>query len=193
VKQIIILSIAAYLAGSINFAILLFILFGKEDPRRKFSGNAGTTNIYRQAGIFWAILVLILDIGRAVGVAFLSLYILKSEYMPVTGFFLVLGNKYPCFHQFRGGRGVANYLGFTLVLTPLWSGIAAGTWVIVYSIVRIPFIASFFMISVLAAGTIIINEYNPIASAGTLATVLFILYNHKSNIVEYIKRRQKEL
>ena len=58
------LLLLAYLAGSINFAIIVLRLLGKEDPRTTFSGNAGTTNVYRQAGKGWAVLVLLLDVGR---------------------------------------------------------------------------------------------------------------------------------
>ena len=68
----------AYFAGSINFAIILLGLLGKEDPRTKFSGNAGTTNVYRQAGRGLAAVVLLLDAGRAVGLAALALYFLPA-------------------------------------------------------------------------------------------------------------------
>ena len=68
----------AYFGGSINFAIILLGLLGKEDPRTKFSGNAGTTNVYRQAGRGLAAVVLLLDAGRAVGLAALALYFLPA-------------------------------------------------------------------------------------------------------------------
>ena len=68
----------AYLAGSINFAIIYSKLAGKEDPRLSFSGNAGTTNVYRQAGILWAAVVFLLDIGRALAVAVMACYFLKA-------------------------------------------------------------------------------------------------------------------
>ncbi|MBN2040510.1 MAG: glycerol-3-phosphate acyltransferase [Spirochaetes bacterium] len=190
--KIVFLCITVYLAGSINFAILLFKITGKEDPRSKFSGNPGTTNIYRQAGKLWAVFILLLDVGRAIGIAFLCIYILQAEFVPVAGFFLILGNKYPCFHQFRGGKGVANYLGFTLVFTPLWAAIAAGSWVIVYFIVRTPFIASFFMILTLAAGTMITYDLNPAASTGAACTAILIFINHKSNIKEFINKHSKQ-
>jgi glycerol-3-phosphate acyltransferase PlsY len=64
--------LCAYLAGSINFAILLFRLLGKDDPRTRFSGNAGVTNVYRQAGWPLAAMVLVLDVGRAMVVALLA-------------------------------------------------------------------------------------------------------------------------
>lgn len=189
---IIILFIIAYIIGSVNFAIILFKISGKGDPREYFSGNAGTTNVYRQAGKFWAVVVLVLDIGRAVGLAFLSVYMLKGEFVPLIGFALILGNRYPCFHGFRGGKGVANFLGFTAVLAPLWAGIAAAVWLLVYLIAKIPFIASFFMITLLVIGTIIIYGYNPIAAASAVLTGLLILFNHKRNIIKYVNKKRQE-
>jgi glycerol-3-phosphate acyltransferase PlsY len=97
----------AYLAGSVNFAILFFKIAGKADPRLGFSGNAGTTNVYRQAGRLWAALILALDVGRALAVAALALYFLDRACVAWPGFFLILGNTFPCFHKFRGGKGVA--------------------------------------------------------------------------------------
>jgi acyl phosphate:glycerol-3-phosphate acyltransferase len=188
---IIIFFISAYIAGSINFAITLFKITGKGDPRKKFSENAGTTNVYRQAGKFWAVIVFLLDTGRAIGIAFLSVYLLKVEFVPLIGLALVLGNRYPCFHNFRGGKGVANYLGFTAVLSPLWAGIAAAAWLLAYMIVRIPFIASFFMIAFLVAGTIIINDCNPVSFTFAIVTGMFIIYNHKKNIIEYSNKETK--
>lgn len=177
----------AYLAGSINFAIIFFKLTGRGDPRLSFSGNAGTTNVYRQAGLFWAAVVFLLDIGRAIAVAYAANYYLKSSVLPWAALFLVLGNSYPCFHGFRGGKGVANYLGFTLLIAP-WAALASAIiWLLVYGIVRVPFIASFFMIFTLAFGQSYLLQWQPVAVAGSLTAFLFIVYNHRKNIVNYGK------
>ena len=138
-----------YLAGSINFAIIALRLLGKEDPRTKFSGNAGTTNVYRQAGWGWAALVLLLDVGRAAALAALALALLPFAFVPWIGLALVAGNRFPCFHGFRGGKGVASYLGFVVPIAPWGAAAACLAWVAVHRIVRIPFIASFCMILVL--------------------------------------------
>ncbi|MBN1471471.1 MAG: glycerol-3-phosphate acyltransferase, partial [Syntrophaceae bacterium] len=144
--QTFLIFLVAYLAGSINFAIIFFKLTGREDPRLNFSGNAGTTNIYRQAGIVWATVVFLLDIGRAIAVALIAIYFLKPALLPWAAFFLVLGNSFPCFHGFCGGKGVANYLGFTIIIAP-WAAFASAiTWLVFYGLFRIPFIASFFMV-----------------------------------------------
>ncbi len=185
--KLILVIILAYLAGSVNFAILLFKILGKEDPRLHYSGNAGTTNVYRMAGPAWATAVLLLDIGRAVVIALLARYALTPGAVPWAGLALVIGNRYPCFHGFRGGKGVANYLGFSAVITPAGAVVSCIAWVCVYALKRVPFIASFAMIAVLALGTIAACGYRPAAIIGALATALFIMFNHRINITAMLQ------
>ncbi len=188
--KLILVCAIAYLAGSVNFAIIFFRLTGKTDPRLSFSGNAGTTNVYRQAGIVWAGIVFLLDIGRAIAVAALAVYFLPASLVPWAGFFLVSGNSYPCFHRFYGGKGVANYLGFSLFVVPWAAGLSAIAWLAVYGIFRIPFIASFFMIFTLAVGQAYFFGWAFGAVAGATATFALILLNHRKNISEIWKSRK---
>ena len=81
-KMIILLFIGAYTAGAINFSIILCKILDKDDPRNEFSGNPGVTNMYRQVGFLWATVVLLLDIGRAMGVALISVSMLQMELVP---------------------------------------------------------------------------------------------------------------
>jgi glycerol-3-phosphate acyltransferase PlsY len=180
----------AYFAGSINFAIILLGLLGKEDPRTKFSGNAGTTNVYRQAGRGWAAVVLLLDAGRAVGLAALALYFLPAALVSWVGTALVTGNRFPCFHRFQGGKGVASFLGFTLLIVPWGTVLSCLVWVVVYGIVRIPFIASFFMVLILGGATASSGDSQAVSIAGTVVTVLLIFFNHRKNIVTLLAQRQ---
>lgn len=180
----------AYLAGSVNFSILLFAVLGKGDPRSLFSGNAGTTNVWRQAGLGWAALVLFLDLIRAIGLALFALYFLPEVQVPWAGLALVLGNRFPCFHSFRGGKGVAAYLGFTIPIAPLVAALSALVWAVVYRLTRLPFIASFFMVVVLAAGTIITFGYDVTATTGSVVTIFFIFFNHRENIMNLIREKK---
>jgi acyl phosphate:glycerol-3-phosphate acyltransferase len=180
----------AYFAGSINFAIILLGLLGKEDPRTKFSGNAGTTNVYRQAGRGWAAVILLLDAGRAVGLAALALYFLPAALVSWVGTALVTGNRFPCFHRFQGGKGVASFLGFTLLIVPWGTVLSCLVWVVVYGIVRIPFIASFFMVLILGGATASSGDSQAVSIAGTVVTVLLIFFNHRKNIVTLLAQRQ---
>jgi len=186
-----VLFLLVYIAGSINFAILVLKLIGKADPRTQFSGNAGTTNVYRQAGKVWAAVVLLLDLGRALAAAIMALNFLPVTAVPWIGFSLVMGNRFHCLHQFRGGKGVAGFLGYTRKLSPVAAAASAIIWVAVHRMVRIPFIASFFMISTLAIGTIITYNCELVAAAGTSATVLLIIFNHRQNITALMQERRK--
>ena len=166
----------AYFAGSVNFSILLFRTLGKDDPRYYFSGNAGVTNVYRQAGIFWAGVVLILDVGRALAIGATALYLLDKPLVPWVGLTLVVGNSYPCFHGFQGGKGVASYIGFTAVLSPVSSILSCIIWVIVFRICRIPFISSFFMIIAITTGIIYTYSHEVIAGNAIALLLHLLLY-----------------
>jgi glycerol-3-phosphate acyltransferase PlsY len=182
----------AYLAGSVNFAIVALRLLAREDPRTRFSGNAGTTNVYRQAGKGWAALVLLLDVGRAAALAALALALLPFASVPWIGLALVAGNRFPCFHGFRGGKGVASYLGFLVPIAPWGAAAACLVWVAVHRIVRIPFVASFFMILVLGGAAAVAGGREAIGAAGTAATVLLIAINHRTNIAALIDQRRAQ-
>ncbi len=187
IKTIILLFIAAYVAGSINFSIILCKILGKDDPRNEFSGNPGVTNMYRQVGWLSAAVVLLLDIGRAMAVALISVSMLKMELVPWTGLGLILGNRFPCFHRFAGGKGVANYLGFTSMISPVSAVVSALAWVTAYALFRIPFIGSFVMVFILAAGILLTCDFHPVAWPGVLASVALIFHGHKRNIRELIQ------
>jgi acyl phosphate:glycerol-3-phosphate acyltransferase len=185
------LLLLTYLIASVNFAILVLGLLGKGDPREVFSGNAGTTNVYRQAGKGWAAVVLILDMGRAAGLAALALAFLHVTLIPWIGLALVAGNRFPCFHRFRGGKGVAGYLGFTFPITPWGAVVSCLIWVVVHRIVRIPFIASFCMVLFLGAATIATHDGQAVPMAATAATVALIFFSHRRNVSALWAERRK--
>lgn len=178
---------AAYLAGSINFSIILFKVLGRGDPRDKFSGNAGTVNVTRQLGRLWGGVILVLDIARAGAIAKVGTWLLPPPLVPVLGFFLVLGNQKPLFHGFRGGKGVASYLGFTAFISPVSAGVSCLAWIFVYRLFRQPFIGSFFMIAALGIGTMIHYSWSwPVVISSGL-TLALIFLAHKINIIAYRK------
>ena len=186
--RVAVLFIVAYIAGSVNFSIVLSKILGKDDPRNMFSGNAGVMNVYRQSGFFTAALVLLLDLVRAMGVALASARTLPSDFVPWICLALILGNRFPCFHDFRGGKGVANFLGFTLVVAPVSAVISMPAWLIAYRLFGFPFIASLVMVLILGFGTLIGCGYRPICGTGVLITMMLVCYNHKRNIYEFMQK-----
>lgn len=182
---LILLFIFSYLAASLNFSIILFRFSGKSDPRSRFSKNAGATNVYRQAGLWYALIVLILDMGRGMGIALLSGCFLREDLVPVVGLGLVLGNSFPCFHHFQGGKGVATWLGFTAGIAPVYAGISILVWIGIYMVCKTPFISSFAMILILSMGIMIHLEWAPLSVAGSLSTLILICFNHRSNVTAW--------
>jgi glycerol-3-phosphate acyltransferase PlsY len=186
--RVAVLFIAAYFAGSVSFSIILFKLSGKGDPRSRFSGNAGATNVYRQGGFLLAAVVLFLEIARAVAVARISVSLLPPDFVPWVCLGLILGNRFPCFHGFKGGKGVAGYLGFALAVVPVAALISMPVWLVVKRLFGLPFVASFAMVLVLAVGMLDGCGYRPVPGAGILMATFLVYYNHKPNLVDFVKR-----
>jgi len=189
--EFIILLPATYLVGSVNFSILLLRALAIGDPRSRFSGNPGTTNVYRLAGFWWAGVVLVLDLARAAGVAWAAISLLPSQLVPWVAVALFLGNRYPLWHGFAGGKGVAGLLGFTGVVYPPAAGLAAAAWVALFAIVRVPFVASMLMVGVLAAGLLVRTGLSIPAVTGTVAAAGSIFWAHRKNIRE-LRARNSE-
>ena len=191
-RNVILLGLAAYLAASINFSIILFKVLNKGDPRDNFSGNAGSVNVARQLGKLWGLLILLLDMARAGAIAQVGVYLLPATLVPILGFILVFGNQKPLFHGFRGGKGVASYLGFTAFISPVLAGGSCLAWILAYGLFHQPFIGSFFMITILGLGTIIHYSWTWPAITGAGLTMALIYQAHKTNIVPYRKKWVKK-
>ena len=129
--------IVAYLIGSINFAVIFSALFMKKDVREMGSGNAGTTNVMRTAGLLPGILTFLCDVlkgavGCLVGrLVFTYVTTGIADWMHPTyaaylcGVCCMLGHMYPVFFQFKGGKGVAMSVGIFCVCTPFWVSLIA--------------------------------------------------------------------
>ena len=102
--------------------------------------------------------------------------------MPWVGLSLLLGNRFPCFHQFKGGKGVGSYIGFTAALSPLTAALSCLVWVGGYSVFRVPFMASLGMIFVLAAGSMIALSWDAKAVTGIGLSTALLFANHWPNI-----------
>lgn len=131
VWQLIVISMAAYLIGSINLSIILSKLMGKGDIREYGSGNAGTTNTLRVLGKLPAICVLLFDafkgilaimLGRwliSIGVSSIDAQELELSFelaVLFAGLFAILGHNFPIYYGFRGGKGIATSLGVILMI-----------------------------------------------------------------------------
>jgi glycerol-3-phosphate acyltransferase PlsY len=137
-----------------------------------------------------AAVILLLDVGRAAAVAFLAQRYWGPAWVPWAGLALIMGNHFPCFHGFRGGKGVANHLGFYAVLLPAGAGLAALTYLVMFALVRIPFIGSFGMIAVLTGFGVHRWADHPLGAAAVVITALCIVWFHRANIAALVVERR---
>ena len=124
--------LAAYLLGSVPFAMISSRIFGLADPRTYGSGNPGATNVLRSGNKKAALFTLIGDsLKGAVAVIVAQLASLGETQVALVALAVFLGHLYPIFLKFKGGKGVATAAGVLLALDPLLGLATLGTWLLV--------------------------------------------------------------
>jgi glycerol-3-phosphate acyltransferase PlsY len=131
------LVVAAYLIGSIPFALILARRLGTRDLRRIGSGNLGAANVLRTSGIRAGVTVMLLDIAKGAGSVMLVQRFDGGAVTAAAGLAAIVGHVFPVWLRFRGGKGVATACGVFSVLTPLAVGPAlavflSGVWITRY-------------------------------------------------------------
>lgn len=184
------LCLIAYAAGSLNASILVLKLRAQKDPRILFSKNAGTTNVYRIMGGKWAGVVLLTDVGKAFLISAAASRLLPVAAALWVGFFLLLGNRFPCFHKFKGGKGVAHFIGFSLFPAPLFTAISLVGWCAGYLFFRRSFVGSMVLVAITGMGLARIPGAGFMGIAGVLVCMGFIVFNHQTNLLDIISGQQ---
>ena len=190
---------AAYLIGSIDFAIFVSRLHGV-DIRAHGSGNPGTANVFRVVGVLPGIMVLVGDLLKGVAAAVLGLWAagtvnpeqlinpVNSWEVMLAGAAAVIGHCYPVFHRFRGGKGMATLFGAMLFVFPVITVVMGVVWVLLARVAKFP----------AAGSTVVAILYLPIsfwqgmefpALIWLLVAVVLILYRHRSNFITWRERK----
>ena len=169
-----------YLLGSIPFGLVLTRLAGKGDVRDIGSGNIGATNVLRTGSKPLAALTLVLDCLKATAAVLIAQRLWGSEWGPVAGAAAMIGHLYPVWLGFKGGKGVATFLGVLIPL--LWPAaiVYALVWVLLLLTIRISSVAG--MAAALSApimAAIIHSSLLPML----LGFALLILWKHRENIL----------
>lgn len=129
-------TLAAYLIGSLSFAVVVSRFMGLADPRTYGSKNPGATNVLRSGNKAAAVVTLLLDALKGwLPVVLVQVYGerygLGAGTVALAGFAAFLGHLFPVFFRFQGGKGVATAAGVILAFNP-WLGLASlATWVII--------------------------------------------------------------
>ncbi|TCO71702.1 glycerol-3-phosphate 1-O-acyltransferase PlsY [Rhodovulum euryhalinum] len=173
-------ALAAYLLGAVPFGIVMARLFGLGDLRKIGSGNIGATNVLRTGNKLAALLTLVLDAGKG-GIAVLVARALAGEdAAQLAGFAAFLGHLFPVYLGFRGGKGVATFLGTLLALA--WPvGLAAcGTWLAVAAALRYSSLSALVAAGLAPVWAVLLGRGEMAVLGVVLAVLIYV--RHAANI-----------
>jgi len=152
---------AAYLLGSISFAMIAAKLFGLADPRGYGSGNPGATNVLRSGNKKAALFTLIGDALKGWVAVFVAQKMGFSDtIIGLVALAVFFGHLFPVFLKFKGGKGVATAAGVLLALDPLIGLAVLGTWLFVAFAFRYSSLAALLAAALAPVYTILINGTN---------------------------------
>jgi acyl phosphate:glycerol-3-phosphate acyltransferase len=182
--------IAGYLLGSIPFGLLLTRLSGLGDIRRIGSGNIGATNVLRTGRKGLALATLLLD-GSKGTVAVLLAGTLGQDMAVLAGAGAVLGHCFPVWLKFRGGKGMATFLGMLLGLA-FWAGLAAcATWLVVAALARYSSLATLAAALASPLYAYLLADWQRMEVTGAL--VLLLVLRHHANIRRLIRGEEPRI
>ena len=189
--DIILVALFSYLSGSIPFGFLVTKIFGKIDVRNIGSGNIGATNVLRTGNKFLAVITLILDILKGYIPVFIS-----AKYFPelieLSCILAFLGHLFPIWLKFKGGKGVATYVGILAALSLQLFFLFAFTWLVISLIFKYSSVSSLFASMTVFVVNFIketfINSTEFLSTTGIVnSKILFIfliliIFTHRKNI-----------
>ena len=190
-------TLAAYLIGSLSFAVIVSQLMGLNDPRTYGSGNPGATNVLRSGNKAAAVLTLVLDALKGFVPVLLvkefgAPYGLDEGTLALVAIAAFLGHLWPVFFRFKGGKGVATAAGVLLGLNP-WLGLATlATWIIIAAFTRYSSLAA------LVAAVFAPFYQVLIWGGGQIAVAVFVMgallvWRHRANIQKLLNGTESKL
>lgn len=198
--EMLLILLMGYLIGSCNFAIIYSKLIKKDDIRKHGSGNAGSTNVLRTYGKGAAALVFVLDILKGVIAVLIAhlFYPYTDICSCIAAGGAVLGHNFPCYYDFKGGKGVATSFAALLVLNWKVALIALGVFLVVVLISRYVSLGSV-LAAVAAPVSAIVFKCNNIGDVSLAFCIfsvclgLLCILRHKENLKRILKGTENKL
>lgn len=181
--NLILLSLLAYVIGSIPSGLWIGKIFYKKDIREFGSGNLGATNSFRVLGIKAGSIVTVMDILKGTVATLLPFFFqlnVDHHFWLLTGAFAIIGHSFPLFAGFRGGKAVATSAGVILAYAPLLFVAALVVFLVTLKLSKYVSLSS--MIGALAALIISLFMGDWILIVLVACIALFVIWRHRANI-----------
>ena len=176
--EVIIVAIASYLMGSIPFGFILTKIFLKKDIRGIGSGNIGATNALRTGNKSLGYGTLLLDVLKAI-IPVIYTKLNYPDYIFITSMFVFLGHVFPLWLKFKGGKGVAPYVGILFSINLIYGIVFVSIWIITFLISKYSSLASLIASFTIPIYLLFFNNENLI-----FFSIMFVLifYTHRENV-----------
>ena len=187
--ELILIISCSYLMGSIPFGYLLTKIFLKKDIRDIGSGNIGATNALRTGNKLIGYSTLTLDVLKAV----LPVIFIKfnyPEYIYVSSLSVFIGHVFPLWLKFKGGKGVATYVGILFCINILFGLLFISTWLILYFIFKYSSLSS--LLATLSIPAYILFFLSGQNIIFFLIIFVLIFYTHKENVKRLINKEESK-
>lgn len=178
--MLILTAVLAYLLGSIPFGIVMARAFGLGDLRNIGSGNIGATNVLRTGNKLAAFLTLLGDSGKGAAAVLIARVLVGEDGAGVAALCAMLGHLYPVFLKFKGGKGVATFLGTLLALSFPVGLAACATWLLVAIVTRYSSLSALVAALLAPIYTIVFYHLHGAILVAVLSALIF--YKHRENI-----------
>ena len=189
--------IAAYLIGSLSFAVIVSKYYGMDDPRTYGSGNPGATNVLRSGKKKAAALTLLGDALKGLVAVVLARCLqdalnLSDITIAAVAVAALVGHMWPIFFGFKGGKGVATALGVLLALSPATALVCAAIWLVMAFGFKVSSLAA--LVATVAAPLVAfwLMPY-PSWAWATVVIAVLVLYRHKSNIQNLLQGKEGKI
>jgi len=184
-----IIIIISYLLGSIPFGFLLTKIFLNKDIRKIGSGNIGATNALRTGNKTLGYATLILDILKAI-IPLIFVKIYYSEYLYISSLCVFLGHVFPVWLKFKGGKGVATYVGILCCIN-IYLGTSFGiVWLIIFVMFKYSSLSS--LLGALSIPIINYLIFNDDVVYFFVIMFILIFYTHRENIKRLLNRTESK-
>ncbi|WP_413709294.1 glycerol-3-phosphate 1-O-acyltransferase PlsY [Rhizobium sp. Rhizsp82] len=184
-------AVVGYLLGSIPFGLILTRAAGLGDVRNIGSGNIGATNVLRTGNKKLAAATLLLDAFKATVAAWIMAYVAGPEAGAIAGLFAFLGHLFPVWLGFKGGKGVATYIGTLLGIAPLFVLVFAAIWLAMAFIFRYSSLAALTAMLVIPVALWIFGAEKVAAVMAIMSVISY--YKHKANISRLISGTESKI
>ena len=181
----------SYLLGSIPFGVVSAKIFGLGDLRQIGSGNIGATNVLRTGNRKAALVTLLLDSGKGAAAVLIARAFLAEDAAQTAGLFAFVGHIFPIYLRFKGGKGVATFLGIALALAFPVGVAACLTWAAVAALFRFSSLAALVSAALTPIWAIFLGQGSLFLLTALLAQLIFI--RHRENIRRLVAREEPKI